>query len=114
MKLQKVKVQLFDERASGVIVFDIPGNKFSYKGVLERIAVDDSYVPKLHIHEKSNWSIIFVRSWMDRYTLYYGNYMKTEAEARDFLFDMQKKIMKDVPIEEIVRNGFQDAFRYSD
>lgn len=112
MKPQKVKVQLFDERASGDIVFDIPGKKFAYKGILERIAIDDTYVPKLHVHEKSKWLLIGVRPWFDRYTLFYGNYMRTEKEARDFLMDMQQKIMKDVPVEEIVSNGFQDALRY--
>ena len=114
MKPRKVKTGIFNDCIKGDIVFEIPGKKISYEGVLERIAVDNTYVPKLHIHEKSSWCLIFVRPWMDRYTLYYGNYMKTEAEARDFLFDMQKKLMKDVPIEDIVQTGFQDAFRYSD
>lgn len=110
MTPQKVKVQLFDERASGNIVFDIPGKKFSYKGVLERIAVDDSYVPKIHIHEKSNWYLIFVHPWMDRYTLYYGNYMNTEAGAMEFLAGVQQSILSGKPLEEIVGGNFQDAF----
>ncbi|MFH1065030.1 MAG: hypothetical protein V1734_00810 [Nanoarchaeota archaeon] len=112
MKPRRVKQDEFKDRIDGLVVFDIPGKKFAYKGILERIAVDDTYVPKLHIHEKSNWLLIGVRPWFDRYTLYYGNYMRTEKEARDFLFDIQKKIMKDVPVEEIVSNGFQDALRY--
>lgn len=109
MKARKVKAGIFNDYIKGDIAFEIPGKKVSYDGLVEKIAVDGTYVPKLHIHEKSSWCLIFIHPWMDRYTLYYGNYMNTEKEARAFLADVESKIEKGVSIEEIVQTGFRDA-----
>lgn len=114
MKAKRVKLDLFKDRVSGDIVFEISGKKVSYTGILEKIAVDNSYVPKLHVHEKSSWVLLGFRDWFDRYTLFYGNYMRTEAEARDFLAGVQYKLQKGVSVEDIVRDNFQDAVRYLD
>lgn len=114
MKKTRVKANLYKERVNGAVVFEIPGKKVSYTGILEKIAVDDSYVPKIHVHEKSKWCLMLVRPWFNRYTLYYGNYMKSEAEAKNFLAGMQRKLQTGVSVEEIVQTGFQDAIVYLD
>jgi hypothetical protein len=114
MKSRKVRAGIFNDYIKGDVIFELHGKNISYDGLLERLGVDGTYVPKLHVHEKSDWCLIFVRPWMDCYTLYYGNYMNTEAEAREFLAGMKEKLQRGVSVEEIVQNGFQDAFRYSD
>lgn len=116
MKPKKVKARVFNEQIGGDVVFDIPGKKVSYQGILEKIESEGAlrYAPKIHIHEKSNWCLIFVRPWMNRYTIYCASPVNTEGEAIAFLSVIENKLSSGKSIDEVVENNFENAFRYLD
>lgn len=114
MERIKVKQDDFQNDLKGIVLFEIPGKKVSYMGIIGKLNEFNTYVPKIFMHEKSWWRIIGIRNWMDRYTLFYGNEIQTESEARKFIENVHTRLAVGESIDAVAAEGFQKAFVFED